>query len=173
VDDCGQYGRELRPIKNMFPLFPPEMIVKGLFFFIVMLGGGTLWHLQKFLQCIKYFKPEFTLLASIYCTKGFHCYISIHVYNVLQSYSLPLLLFFIILLPFSTFNGFHYSVFIHEYNVLWSYLPPPSPYFEAYLLRKIGREDVFTVKFWKQVREFPNQAEWKEPVLSQLETEKS
>jgi hypothetical protein len=24
------------------------------FFFIVVLGGGTLWHLQKFLQCIKY-----------------------------------------------------------------------------------------------------------------------
>jgi hypothetical protein len=27
---------------------------KTLFFFIVVLDGSTLWHLQKFLQCIKY-----------------------------------------------------------------------------------------------------------------------
>jgi hypothetical protein len=30
------------------------------FFFIVVLGGGTLWHLQRFLQCIKYIILELT-----------------------------------------------------------------------------------------------------------------
>jgi hypothetical protein len=31
------------------------------FYFIVMLGGSTLWHLQKFLQYIKYISLESTL----------------------------------------------------------------------------------------------------------------
>jgi hypothetical protein len=31
------------------------------FIFIAVLGGGTLWHLQKILQYIKYFILEFTL----------------------------------------------------------------------------------------------------------------
>jgi hypothetical protein len=35
---------------------PETNQICGLFFssFIVVLGGGTLWHLQRFLQCIKY-----------------------------------------------------------------------------------------------------------------------
>jgi hypothetical protein len=36
-------------------------------FFIVVLGGGTLWHLQNFLQCIKYaFLTEKTSLITLY-----------------------------------------------------------------------------------------------------------
>jgi hypothetical protein len=31
-----------------------------LFYFIVVLGRGTLWHLQRFLQYIKYILVEFT-----------------------------------------------------------------------------------------------------------------
>jgi hypothetical protein len=35
------------------------------FSFIVVLGGGTLWHLQRFLQCIKYSILEFTPYTSL------------------------------------------------------------------------------------------------------------
>jgi hypothetical protein len=36
-----------------------------IFFFIVTLGGGTLWPLQKILQCIKYIILEFTPSTSL------------------------------------------------------------------------------------------------------------
>jgi hypothetical protein len=35
-------------------------LISSLFPFIVVLGGDTLWHLQRFLQCIKYIILEFT-----------------------------------------------------------------------------------------------------------------
>jgi hypothetical protein len=38
----------------------PHIKFLFLFLFIVVLGGSTLWHLQKFLQCIKYITLEFT-----------------------------------------------------------------------------------------------------------------
>jgi hypothetical protein len=40
-------------ISLYFPTFP---------FFIVVLGGGTMWHFQKFLQYIKYIILEFSFL---------------------------------------------------------------------------------------------------------------
>jgi hypothetical protein len=35
------------------------MCITFFFIFIIVLGMGTLWHLQKFLQCVKYIKLEF------------------------------------------------------------------------------------------------------------------
>jgi hypothetical protein len=35
-------------------------------FFIVVLGGNTLWHLQNFLQCIKYIILELTPSSTLY-----------------------------------------------------------------------------------------------------------
>jgi hypothetical protein len=37
------------------------MLFPFVFFFIVVLDGCALWFLQKFLQCVKYIIPEFTL----------------------------------------------------------------------------------------------------------------
>jgi hypothetical protein len=35
-------------------------------FFITMLGGSTLWHLQRFLQCIKHIMLEFTPSTALF-----------------------------------------------------------------------------------------------------------
>jgi hypothetical protein len=34
--------------------------ISFIFFFVVVMGGGTLWHLHRFLQCIKYILHKFT-----------------------------------------------------------------------------------------------------------------
>jgi hypothetical protein len=39
--------------------FFPITLFKFFFSFIVVLGGDTLWHLQRFLQCINYIILEF------------------------------------------------------------------------------------------------------------------
>jgi hypothetical protein len=38
--------------------------IQNIIFFIVVLGGGTLWHIQRFLQCTKYITLEYFLCLS-------------------------------------------------------------------------------------------------------------
>jgi hypothetical protein len=45
------------PEKTYFSLLP---FILFLYFLFVVLGGGSLWHLQKFLQYIKYIRLEVT-----------------------------------------------------------------------------------------------------------------
>jgi hypothetical protein len=68
--------------------------------FIVVLGGGTLWHLQKFLQSIKYIAIEFTP------STVFH-YLSLHSLN--------------------SFGRYHFSVYIYVYTIL-HHIHPLSPF---------------------------------------------
>jgi hypothetical protein len=68
------------------------------------------------------------------CTKGFHCDISIHAYNVPSSNPLPLLLSHLLSLSLNNFNRSHYSIFLYLDEVLWSYSYPPNPHFSLTLL---------------------------------------
>jgi hypothetical protein len=75
----------------MIPFFHIIIIVS----FIVVLGGDTLWHLQRFLHCIKYFILEFicsttTLYHALPDSRNsynrYYC-IYMHVYTFFASYS--------------------------------------------------------------------------------------
>jgi hypothetical protein len=68
-----------------------------IFYFIVELGRGTLWHLQRFLQYIKYIILEFAL-STIF----------------LLSPPSPDLR--------NTFNKYLFSIYIHLYTVFAPYL---------------------------------------------------
>jgi hypothetical protein len=50
--DCLKSAKDFNKPKNLY--------FTTLSTFIVVLGGSTLWHLQRFLQCIKYITLEFT-----------------------------------------------------------------------------------------------------------------
>jgi hypothetical protein len=72
----------------------------NLYNFCIVLGRGTLWHLRKFLQYIKY-----VILNS--CPPSF----------------------FSILPPLhscNSFNRYHFSIYIHVYTVFSLYSPPPK-----------------------------------------------
>jgi hypothetical protein len=47
--------------QQRFKYWISDLSFFGLYFFIVVLGGGTLWHLQKFSQYIKYILLKCTL----------------------------------------------------------------------------------------------------------------
>jgi hypothetical protein len=66
-------------------------------FFIIMLGRGTLWHLQKFLQYIKHI--IFQLTPSI------------------------ILLYPSTLHFWNSFNKYHFSIYIHVYTIFAPYSP--------------------------------------------------
>jgi hypothetical protein len=53
--ECKNYSHFEKPFRSF------QKKLMNLFIFIVMLGGGTLWHLQKFLQYVKHIIFEFTL----------------------------------------------------------------------------------------------------------------
>jgi hypothetical protein len=88
----------------MVPFFHIIIIVS----FIVVLGGDTLWHLQRFLHCIKYFILEFICST----TPLYHA------------------------LPDSrnSYNRYHYCIYMHVYTFFASYSPSyllsllPSPF---------------------------------------------
>jgi hypothetical protein len=75
------------------------------FSFIVVLGGGTLWHLQKFVQCLKYIILEFTLSSGLLYPSSPD--------------------------SLNSFNRYHFCTYIHVYTFLHHIHPPLLPTFSA------------------------------------------
>jgi hypothetical protein len=99
--------------------FPLLFSLVSIFFFIVVLGGSTLWNSQKFLQYIKYL-----ILVVTSSTNLFY-----------PSYSLF----------WNSFNRYHFSIYIHMYTVYMLYSPshtlfPPPLSLNGY---QSPRQDLF------------------------------
>jgi hypothetical protein len=76
------------------------------FFKIVVLGRGTLWYLQRFLQYIKYITLEFTPLPFSFihpnCWNSFNSYLFFCLHSCIHS----ICIIFILLHPFPAFSPF-------------------------------------------------------------------
>jgi hypothetical protein len=109
----GNWGRErhkevMKQVCGKTRIWYYVILCQNLFYFIVMLDGVALWHLQMFLRYIKYIIFQFIPSTVLF----YH--LSPHFWN--------------------SFNKYLFSIYIYVYTIFVPYsfsyilsLPPPSP----------------------------------------------